>query len=263
MLRICTRVSPVLLAFGLLACNDGAVSPDLENTAPPYDSRSDFHSEDDGTWVIGAGPLVTRHFELSGFTTVRAESAYHVEIRHGEATAIQISADSNVVDAVIVTVNEGVLRLGLDISSTSNLHLSAQITMPDLHGIQLSGISRAEVSGFRFDHELLMDISSVSKLHGALHTGDVTLALSGVGSIDLEGQCGDLSATASDASSFELGDFACNDGDVSLSGASHGTVNLSGILNSDTRDASVLRYVGSPTIGTISTSGVSRIERAN
>ncbi len=65
----------------------------------------------------------------------------------------------------------------------------------------------------------------------------------------------------SGASRFNLGGFIVNNADVTLNGASTGTVNLSGRLDANVSGASRLSYIGEPTMGTINTSGASTISK--
>ena len=60
---------------------------------------------------------------------------------------------------------------------------------------------------------------------------------------------------------LELAAFPVNNTDVKLSGASTGTVNLSGKLDADLSGASKLNYSGEPTVGAINISGGSTLSK--
>jgi hypothetical protein len=68
-------------------------------------------------------------------------------------------------------------------------------------------------------------------------------------------------ADVSGASRLNLGDFKVNDADVTLSGASSGTVNTGGRLDANLSGASKLSYIGEPTVGDINTSGASTLSK--
>ena len=57
------------------------------------------------------------------------------------------------------------------------------------------------------------------------------------------------------------GSGRAQDKGIGLSGASDGTVNLTGTLDADVSGASKLRYYGNPTMGDIETSGASSIKK--
>jgi hypothetical protein len=66
-------------------------------------------------------------------------------------------------------------------------------------------------------------------------------------------------ANVDGASHLNLDDFTVNNANVSLSGASSGTINLSGRLDADLSGASTLWYIGEPTMGTINVADSSEL----
>jgi len=66
---------------------------------------------------------------------------------------------------------------------------------------------------------------------------------------------------ADGASRVKLSGFPVNNADISLSGASTGTVNLSDRLDADLSGASKLEYIGEPTLGTMSITGASTLNK--
>jgi hypothetical protein len=67
-------------------------------------------------------------------------------------------------------------------------------------------------------------------------------------------------AGVSGASRFSLDDFTVSDANINISGASTGTINLSGRLDANVSGASTLLYIGEPTMGTINVSGASTLK---
>jgi len=98
--------------------------------------------------------------------------------------------------------------------------LEAEITMPALVGLVVSGGSDATVSG----------------------TGD------------------EISVDASGGSDVDLASFEVVNASVVASGGSDVTVNASGTLNADASGGSQVYYLGSPTMGQIDTSGGSDVD---
>ena len=75
----------------------------------------------------------------------------------------------------------------------------------------------------------------------------------------MEGSASNIVVDASGVSRVKLAAFPVSNADVTLSGASSGTVNLDGILDADLSGASKLSYIGEPTMGIINTSGASTV----
>jgi len=212
-------------------------------------------------WVPGSGNLNTQEFNFSDFTRVEAGSAFQVEIAQSDTYSISITADDNLFDSIQVSKEGETLKIGLKRAIPSFRTLKAEITMPDLYGLKLSGAARGTVEGFSSSHDFILDLSGASKVTGDITAGDADFDVSGAGTVQLQGSASDLAIAASGASRVELDNFPVNNADVTLGGASRATVNLDGRLDADLSGASKLSYIGEPTMGDINTSGGSTLSR--
>ena len=231
----------------------------------------------------GSGNLNTQEFNFSDFTRVEVGYAFQVEIVQSDSYRVSVTADDNLFEHIEVSQEGETLKVGLKLPTSRPLFttLRAEITMPELYGLHLSGATRGTVSGFssteNFDIEVsgassldlaemsagdvTFDISGASKVTGGITGGDAEFDVSGASSIELQGSASDLVIEASGASRVELDNFPVNNADVTLGGASRGTVNLDGTLDADLSGASKLSYIGEPTMGTINTSGGSTVSK--
>jgi len=233
-----------------------------------------------GGILKGSGDLETRQFDFSDFTKVDISSAFEFEIIKSDSYDINITADDNLFEHILVSKEGKTLKIGLKtVSIRWPATLKAEITMPQLRGLELSGATRGTVSGFSSAENLEIEvsgassaelvevstggarfsISGASKVTGDISTGDAEFDISGASTLQLEGSAGDIEVEASGASRVELAGFPVDNAKVSLSGASIGTVNLSGKLDANLGGASKLEYIGEPTMGNINTSGSSTL----
>ena len=235
-----------------------------------------------GGVVTGSGNLVTEEMDFSGFTRVEAGYAFEVEITQSDSYSFSITADDNLFEYIQVSKEGETLKIGrkpaLSYISTT---LRAKITMPDLYELSLSGATRGTVQGFSSSHDFILDLSGASSLDmvemsagdvefdisgasrvtGDITAGDAEFDVSGASTVQLEGSASDIVVEANGASHAKLAGFPVNNADVRLSGASTGTVKLSGRLDADLGGASKLEYIGEPTIGNINTSGASTLSK--
>ena len=191
--------------------------------------------------LIDSGKLQTQQKNLSGFTIINIQSGFQAQISYGDSYSVSITADNNVINRIDVSQTGNTLTIGLQLTSIFNIGtLKAQITMPDLQEIHLSGGANANVAGFAMVHDL-----SVSE--------------SGGSTLRVEGQANGLSASCSGGSGLQLSDFKVDTATIIMSGGSTGNVNVNGRLDADLSGGSSLVYAGNPTLGTIITSGLSTI----
>jgi hypothetical protein len=225
----------------------------------------------------------TRTYDVTGFTGVKVNSAFKVYVTRGEAYSVVVTAPR--LEDVRVEKDGTTLR----VSREGNLWFTpfqpapkVEITMPQLTSLELSGASTGTVKGFESNSPLAITISGASKLTvEETSAGDLTLKVSGASRLDgeikcygradfevngastvnLDGFVQNVKANASGASRLNLGNYYAKDVDIIISGASNGTVNLTGRLDADISGASNLGWRGSPTMGNIETSGASNLHR--
>lgn len=234
-----------------------------------------------GGVITGSGNLITEEFNFSDFTRVEVGSAFEVEVVQSDSYSVSIMADDNLFDYILVSKQGTTLKIRLKTASYHNTTTRAEVTMPQLRGLDLSGATRGTVSGFssteNIDFEVsgasyldLVDISAgdvefeisgASKVTGEITAGDADFDVSGASTVELEGSARNIVVDASGASRVKLAAFSVNNADVKLSGASTGTVNLDGRLDANLSGASKLEYIGEPTMGTINTSGASTLSK--
>ncbi len=234
--------------------------------------------------IIGSGNLVTEGMDFSDFTIVEVGTAFEVEIAQSSSYSVDITADDNLFDYIRVSKTGDKLEILLKSGySYHSVTLRAEITMPELYELELSGATSGTVEGFSSAHKFVLDISGASSLDlvdmsagdieidlsgastvngGITSSGDARFTLSGSSTIELEGAANDMRINAGGASHLELSDFPVHNANVNLSGASHTTLNLDGRLDANLSESSHLLYTGEPTLGDIDTSGGSTVREA-
>ena len=215
-----------------------------------------------GADVVGSGKLVTEDFNFSGFTKVEAHNGFQVELTKSSTFSIEITADDNVHEYINVTKTGETLEIGLGWGRNYRLvTLIAKITMPDLYRIDLSGGSKAGITGFSSSHDFSVELSGGSGVTGNITAGDANFDLSGGSQVNLEGTADDLVVSGSGGSQLDLEAFSVDNADVNLSGGGRATVNVDGTLDVDLSGGSRVIYVGEPTLGDIDLSGDSTLSK--
>ncbi|MFC1938978.1 head GIN domain-containing protein [Chloroflexota bacterium] len=210
--------------------------------------------------VTGCEPMRTQTYDHTDFNRVEVGYAFRVEITRSDTYSISITAPENVFNVVQVSKVGETLKIGLA-QPVPIMRVKAEITMPDLHALNLSGATKGTITGFSSSNDVDLDLSGASSLAGDIRAGNAVVRLSGASKAELEGSAEDININVSGASSINLSGFEVNNAQVLLSGASNGTVNLNGRLDADLSGASKLSYIGEPTMGDISTSGASTIRK--
>jgi len=212
--------------------------------------------------VSGSGDVVTQEEDISGFDEVSASHNFDVNIEQGDSYEVVIRIDDNLLDDLEVTKQGDRLEIGFKRNIiTRNATMEADITMPRLRGVDLSGASDAHITGFDSNDDFSSGLSGASSLSGDIRSGDVSLDLSGASEVTLSGSGGNLVIDASGSSDVDLAEFPVEDADLDLSGSSEIILNVNGTLDVSASGSSDVEYVGEPTLGSIQTSGSSSVSR--
>ena len=189
---------------------------------------------------IGSGQVTTQQYNFTDFTAISASHGFNVQISQGNTYSIKVTIDDNLQQYVNVCKEGSMLMVELKSGGYQTTQLKAEITMPDLANLQLSGGSVANAQNFNVSGNLGFDLSGGSR-------------------VTMSGQASDLTVAGSGGSNINLEDLQANDASVDLSGGSQSIVNISGRLNAELSGGSQLHYKGNPTLGNVDSSGGSII----
>lgn len=191
----------------------------------------------------GSGKIVTREETFTGFDKLDVSAGFKVDVHQAEDFSVVIRVDDNVEKHLEVAKKGSTLQIGLKPNlSLRRATLEAEITMPELAGLEMSGGAHVTVTGFESTKALNLDVS------GGSHA-------------TLTGSAGDVTIDASGGSEADLSAFSVVDANVEAGGGSTVTVNASGRLDADASGGSRIYYLGSPTLGTIKESGGGDVRR--
>jgi hypothetical protein len=214
--------------------------------------------------ITGSGNVITQEEAIADFDKLDISNGFQVDVSRGDSFSVVIRVNDNLVEHLQVAKQGNTLKIGLKPGRFYNLRdatLEADVTMPELTGLDLSGGSHVTLSGLISAKALSADLSGGSHLTGDVEAGDATINLSGGSHATLSGSAGDLTIDASGGSHAKLAELVVVDGDVEASGGSEVTVNPSGRLDADASGGSRVYYLGSPTLGKIDESGGSTVRR--
>ena len=188
--------------------------------------------------VVGSGTLDTEMKDFTDFTVVEVGWGFKTEIYQSDSYSINLTADNNIFDYIEVSHSGDTLTIGLKWGySYQNVTLRAEITMPDIYRLELSGGVMGNISGFTSSHDFFVELSGGSHLNGFSCVAN-ELTVSGSGGCHLD-----------------FSDFIVHNATVNLSGGSHATINLNGRLDGNLSGGSHLKYLGNPTVVDVNTSG--------
>jgi hypothetical protein len=239
-----------------------------------------------GCGITSSGEVLTVKKDFANFTDIDVSSSFDFEVTRADTYSVVIEVDESLADYVEVSQLGQTLKIFLKphhIFTDFTLGvktLKAEITVPALYGLQISGASKGTITGFKglgnFEavvsgasslemidleaNSINLEVSGASKVKGNATAGNARFDVSGASHVELSGSTTAITLWVSGASKADLTDFLLNNADVELSGASEATVNVKEQLDIVVSGASRLYFLGNPTMGNVEVTGASTVK---
>jgi hypothetical protein len=242
--------------------------------ALPLAGCSGFH------FVVGTGNVVTKAFDFKDFKNLEISNAIQYNISQASDFSVSVSAHENIIPYLDVYQSGTTLVVRMKSGSFSNTDANATITLPELERLSVSGASKGSATGFKSSSDLNVVVSGASQLDlsaeanaseinvsgagritGHIVAQDARFNISGASRCELEGATGTSYLEVSGASRFNSPNLILKNANAHVSGASHATLNTSGILNLEVTGASTLDYYGNPTLNKVNVNGASQLNK--
>ena len=140
----------------------------------------EFTFGDSGPRVRGSGDEITLTPNVSGFDSLEIGHAFEVDIIQSQTYSLAIDIDDNLEEYLIVDDSGGTLVLALEEGRNyTNVTLRAQISMPELSSLELSGASNANFTQFNSSSPFDLKASGASEVSGDIKAGDVSIEFVG------------------------------------------------------------------------------------
>jgi serine/threonine-protein kinase len=199
---------------------------------------------DDENTVVGSGKSETRTFDLKDFTSVEVRGPFQIELKQDKKFKVAVTADDNLFEHLQVEKVGKSLVIGFKGKNVS-IHLKrgralkAEISLPTLEGLTLTGAARANAEGFKSDQPVNLHLSGACQLTGSWQGDGLSVDANGASTLKLSGTGKDLRLRVSGASKLKMADFAASGKTLIINAVGASTVALKGDVT-----AAVIKLVG-------------------
>ena len=198
-----------------------------------------------------SGENTMRTFDFQGFDGVEVRGQWQVTVTRGDSWRIAANVPVELKDDVSIELEGGRLVVNTARARWGNFggrdepRMTAEITMPVLVDVRLSGASSLEFSGFDGGELTIVASGAVHIVGSASRFDELALTMSGAGKADLR-------------------DVNVADANVTSSGAANITLRMAGgVLSGQMSGVGSLEYYGSLSEERIVKSGLVNVRRAN
>lgn len=169
----------------------------------------------------------SKTLDLRDFDAIEIGGAYELDVIVGEDFSVELSGPSDEMARVEATLKNGALVLGTKKRiKGGHKGVKAVVTMPALSRIAVSGVADADVSG--------------------VDAKDFKLDLSGVGEVNIAGECEKLIARVSGVGEVDAQSLQCKSVDVKVAGVGEARVYASEAVSAEVSGMGGIMVYGSP-----------------
>jgi hypothetical protein len=126
----------------------------------------------------GEGAVTSETRQMDTFSSIESGGGVHVSIKIGDASALEVRAQSNLLPLITTEVVDGTLQIGSSKGYTTSENVEVILATPQLERIVLSGGSRGTIDGLSSD-TFDVELNGGSVLTAAGTATTVTLHVSG------------------------------------------------------------------------------------
>jgi len=190
---------------------------------------------------------------VSGFTKVNFGVAGNLYIIFGPEFKVEIEGQRKYVDEILTEVSGGKLVIRRDNWKLRNWGMddkvNVYITMPELHGLGVSGSGKAEVKDKIKTDDLNLSVSGSGKIYiSDITVNDLGCSISGSGDIYLnnEGSCSKADISISGSGNFSGEPCKIGTAEIHISGSGNCVCNVTESLHASVSGSGNVSYLGNP-----------------
>jgi len=209
-------------------------------------------SENNDIDITGSGNIVSREIAVANFDRVEAGLHFNVTLHQGEAFSVTLFSDDNFIEFIEVEKTGTTLNFDLKPGYAYNFRqvaLRAEVTMPELVGLSLSGSSHVTLDGFKPQGAFEAELTGSSSLSGELEADTTRFNVNGGAYVKLAGSSRILWLDACGNSVTDLSEFEAVNATLDVSCASTAVVNVDGKMDVDASQSAHVYTVDQPASG--------------
>ncbi|WP_412069854.1 head GIN domain-containing protein [Rubrivirga sp. IMCC43871] len=202
-----------------------------------------------GSTVEGSGVSGSRTVDVSGIDGVRLAVPGVLVVTPG-AAPLRIEGDDNVVEALVVDVDGGVLTLRAPRGESFQTDLDLRMTVgaDRLESLDIAGSGRIEADGVRSETVAVSIGGSGDVSMMGLEAASLEVSVAGSGGVVVGGTAERVSVDIAGSGDVDAGALAAADVEVAVAGSGDVTVRAAKSLDVSVMGSGDVRYYGSPEV---------------
>jgi hypothetical protein len=214
--------------------------------------------------IEDSGKHLNKDVKVEPFDEIEISGPIKLVLRQDSSFAINISADSNIVDEIKPDVSGHTFKLKLDpmrYCGTDSIIIRAGIGA--LKVIKADGSSKVYSEGKLNLADLDLDLTGSPDLNLNINAANLKTKVGGAAKLTLTGQAGSHKVESKGVLNLDAFNFVVGLYDVDMEGTGKSNINVLNDLKVNTSGATAIYYKGSPKNVSEKKSGTAKLEKVN
>jgi len=192
--------------------------------------------------IYGSGNVVTQTRNVDECSGITIQNVGNIYLTQDENQSIRVEADDNIIDDVITRKENGILIVGLEDGSYSNITLKIFVSLKTIKSLSINGAGNITT-----ENSFICD--------------SLNMAINGAGNVNLKGNGNYLNCFINGAGNVMAQEFIVQKCRVLVNGAGTCTVNVTEDLDASVNGVGTIFYYGNPANVKTSITGLGQIIR--
>lgn len=206
----------------------------------------------------GSGNMVTRVEDVSSFDKISVSGAFYVEVVPGSAEQrVQVTADDNIMEDVLVRVEDGELRIKMRSGTNYNdVYPKVIINIASLDKISTSASAKVQVKNtLKSSGKIQLETSSAGTIIADVDAPSIDADASSGSTLELSGRTQSYTAQCSSGSIINSASLLSENTDVQASSGASAKVHASVTLKAAASSGADVDYKGGGSVSSKASSG--------
>ena len=206
----------------------------------------------------GSGNMVTRVEDVASFNKISVSGAFYVEVLPGDAEQrVHVTADDNIMEDVLVSVENGELRIKMRSGvNYNNVYPKLIINTPSLEKISTSASAKVQVKNtLKSSGKIQFETSSAGTIIADVDAPSINADASSGSTLELSGRTKNYNVQGSSGSSIKAAELLSENTDVQVSSGASAKVHASVTLKAAASSGGNVDYKGGGSVSSKESSG--------
>jgi hypothetical protein len=206
----------------------------------------------------GSGNMVTRVKDVASFNKISVSGAFYVEVVPGNAEQrVQVTADDNIMEDVLVSVENGELKIKMRSGvNYNNVNPKVIINTSSLEKISTSASAKVLVKNtLKSSSKIQFETSSAGAIIADVDAPSIYADASSASTLELSGRTKNYNVQGSSGSSIKAADLLSENTDVQVSSGASANVHASVSLKAEASSGGNVDYKGGGSVSSKVSSG--------